>query len=96
MATGSVQFQHDKIKSTKKCFAGFSVDELDGLHVSLTKTPSNTFGMNWNDLESLSLNITNALTAEWREIPAAVFKNLVERKRVPIFTFVKIHKYLGA
>ena len=58
---------------------------LTGLHGALTSTPSNTFGMNWNaDCEPDIIaqhqlpDLTNALVAEWKQIPAAMFQNLVE------------------
>jgi hypothetical protein len=45
----------------------------------------NTFGMNWNDDCEPGLNHptsvsdhTNALVAEWKQVPAAMFQHLVE------------------
>ncbi len=50
----------------------------------LTSTASNTFGMSWNvDCEpnlitQRQCDLTNALVAEWEQIPAAGFQNLVK------------------
>jgi hypothetical protein len=56
-----------------------------GLHIALTTTPSNTFGMNWNadykpDLIARQSvpDLTNDLVAEWKQAPAAVFQHLVD------------------
>jgi hypothetical protein len=55
---GTFLFQHDnapmhKARSIQKWFVEIGVEKLDWPAQSLTSTPSNTFGMNWNaDCES--------------------------------------------
>jgi hypothetical protein len=56
---------------------------LTGLHRALISNPSNIFGMNWNAETGLIAQhqcrmFTNALVAEWKQVPAAVFQHLVE------------------
>ena len=58
---------------------------LTGLNRALTVTPSNTFEMNWStDCEPGLIaptsvpNLTNALVAEWKQVPTAMFQHLVE------------------
>uniref|UniRef100_A0A0E9Y2E0 Uncharacterized protein n=1 Tax=Anguilla anguilla TaxID=7936 RepID=A0A0E9Y2E0_ANGAN len=56
---------------------------LTGLHKALTSTPSNTFGIHWKANYQPGLiaqsvpNLTNALLAAWRQIPAAVLQRPV-------------------
>ena len=88
---GLFLFQHDnapvhKAKSIHKWFVEICVwMNLTGLHRALTSTPSNTFGMNWNANCETALiahhqcpDLTNALVAEWKQIPAAMLQHLVE------------------
>uniref|UniRef100_A0A0E9X3C5 Uncharacterized protein n=1 Tax=Anguilla anguilla TaxID=7936 RepID=A0A0E9X3C5_ANGAN len=56
---------------------------LTGLQRALTSTPSNTFGINWKSKCKPGLigqsvpDLTNALLAEWKRIPAAMLQHLV-------------------
>ena len=55
---------------------------LTGLHRALTSTTLNTFGMNWNAARPnrpISVpDLTNAVVAERKKIPAAMLQHLVE------------------
>ena len=53
------------------------------VHKALTLIPSNTFGKNWNtgampNRPTSVLDLTNALVAEWKQVPAAMLQHLVE------------------
>ena len=87
---GPFLFQHDnapmhKARSIQKWLVEIGVENMTGMHRALTSTPSNTFEINWNtDCEPGLItqhqlpDLTNALVAEWKQVPAAMFQHLVE------------------
>ena len=87
---GPFLFQHDNTPCTKRgpYRSGLLTsvwNNLTVLHRALTSTPLNTIGMNWNANCEPGLNrltsvpdLTIALVAEWKQVPAEMFQHLVE------------------
>jgi hypothetical protein len=88
---GPFLFQHDNALSTKRgpYRNGLSGSVWKDLtytpHRALTSTPSNTFGMNCDadcdpgPTRPTSVpDLTNALVAEWKQVPAEMLQHLVE------------------
>uniref|UniRef100_A0AAZ3PX08 Tc1-like transposase DDE domain-containing protein n=1 Tax=Oncorhynchus tshawytscha TaxID=74940 RepID=A0AAZ3PX08_ONCTS len=84
-------FQHDndpvhKVRSIQKWFLEISVEELDWSAQSPDLNPiEHLLRCNWNaDCEPGLIaptsvpDLTNALVAEWKQVPAAMFQHLVE------------------
>ena len=75
----------NKAKSIQKCFVEIGVEELDWPAQSPDLNPIENI---WDELEcqleaspnctTSEPNLTNALVAEWKPIPAAMFQHLVE------------------
>jgi hypothetical protein len=63
---GPFLFQHDNALVNKARSIQKSIQNLTGLHRALTSTPSKV------------PDLTNALVAEWKQVPAAMFQHLVE------------------
>ena len=87
---GPFLFQHDnalvhKARSKQKWFAEIGVEEHDWRAQSSNLNPIEHL---WHELErrlrarpnipTSVLNLTNALVAEWKQVPAAMFQHLVE------------------
>lgn len=87
------------IMSIKKWLLRFMYMNYTGLNRALTSTPPITFKMNWNWLWSRSyhplsmLDPTSALVADWEQIPAGRFQNLVEKAKV--LEWHVLHLYTG-
>ena len=90
MATDPFLFQHDnvpahKVRSIKKWFVEIRLEELDWPAQSPDLNPIEHI---WDELEcqlraspnrpTSATNLTNALVAEWKKVPAAMFQRLVE------------------
>ena len=91
---GPFQFQHDnapmhKVRSIQKGLVKISVEELDWPAQSPAQSPAlNPIDHLWDELEcrlrarpkrpTSVPDLTNALVAEWKQVPAAMFQHLVE------------------
>ena len=64
-----------KVRSIQKCFFEIGVEELDW---PLQGADLNPIEHLWDNLPKSVPDLTNALVAEWKQVPAAMFQHLVE------------------